>query len=519
MSKKYLVGMGALAMVATAIQANDFSNQTTFVVRQWFQSSMPDRLTGFRDQAGACPDGRDGAFQVVLFGGRSTKAQDLGKYFGLNGKSELIVAGNQAFATSLEANPYQRDINALQFNIQNVNPNTTPGTTTIDQTFLSTIKFRPRQSFYGIGLDYKQYFGCERKWWFEASLPIVHVKNNMNLTEDVQTKITPVTGANANMIEAFTGQKGFVNQPDGNAVTGQVWNFGKIDGARKKTGVADVEVKVGYDYLREETYHLGNWAGLVLPAGNKIKGEFVFEAQVPRGHFGFMLGTSAGFEIWCGCDSVLRWEFDANTRYLLSNTQTRSFDVNNKPWSRYMLVFSDFAAAADNEVTNGINIFTRHVKVKPRFDYTMNTAFVYDYCRFTGEIGYNFWARQAEKVSLKNPWVAGPAFVGINDISSIEFVAQRINRAIQIGEDFQAANTTPATADAYARLAIQETDLNLSSAAHPGALSNTIYAYVGYDADWCCWPMHLGIGGSYEFSGENTAINRWNIWGKFVVSI
>jgi len=79
-------------------------------------------------------------------------------------------------------------------------------------------------------------------------------------------------------------------------------------------------------------------------------------------------------------------------------------------------------------------------------------------------------------------------------------------------------NGTPIE-DAYDRGIISQNDLDLSSAAHPCVISHTVYGAAGYYWDNLCFPIMIGLGGSYEFSGRmNTSLDRWLIWGKFGIS-
>ena len=41
-----------------------------------------------------------------------------------------------------------------------------------------------------------------------------------------------------------------------------------------KTGVADIEFKVGYEWIQEEPFHLESYLGILIPTGNKPSGQF-----------------------------------------------------------------------------------------------------------------------------------------------------------------------------------------------------------------------------------------------------
>lgn len=525
---KQLFALLAVASVATCVHADDVSGRSFFSVRPPYQSSMPERLTLYRNRAYERCEGWGAALQIVPFGGRSTNNKDLGNYFMFHDKSELnVLADNTATDTNPATHPALRDVNPAHF-----------GIVSTDSIFSSHFKIAPKHSFYGVGVTYQHHFGCEDRYWVEVSTPIMQVKNNVVIDEEITTAVDNpdldvdvAAEVNTSMAEAFTGvhKLVYVNNAGDVVVSpnGIGWNYGKINGSHKKTGLADIELKLGYDTINEETCFLGGYVGLVLPTGTRPKGEYVFEPILgERRHFGFLLGIAAQFELWCGCDSTIRWVFDGNSRYLLSNRQTRSFDVKDKPWSRYMMVYANHAAAVAEAPTEGINIFTHQVNVKPRFQYNLNSGLIYNHCNFEGEIGYNFWARQAECVKLAcNPWIEGPAFANLTDQGRT--TTGLINRAINIGENFggpTAPNASVNGTDAatYADLQITADDLDLDSAAHPCAMSHIIYLSGGYKFDdfcGCSFPMVLGLGGSYEFSGENTALNRFTIWGKFVVSL
>lgn len=518
----------SFAAYASGDRTVPYNSHTFLTIRPPFQGSMPEKVTMWRDRALARDCGWSGAFQFVGFGGRSTHASDIGKYFMFCQKNRLVVAGQDAAGINFgqaDYNPNARDVEAIHFNIQPAGPAATAN------TFRSVIQFKPRHSYGGVGIDYKQYLhgrnACEKKWWLEVSTPIMNVRNDVRLTETVSKTITPTTSANANMIEAFKGQKPFFNRnlnPLGDntsgTITGSGWRYGKICGSRSRTRAADIEVRIGYDYLCEEMCHAEGYFGGLIPTGNRPNGEFVFEPIVGYNFNGGLIwGGSFGWEIWSSCDRYLHIEMETQGRYLFQNTQRRSVDVKGKPWSRYMLVYQNEADAAACWVTEGINIFTPKVEVTPRYTKDLTTALVYTHCGFQGEIGHNFWAHPAERVKLKNDFPTGVAFVGMDNngypiCDMVEGDGGLINRAITIKENFQLENR-----DYQSNLPIREEDLDLNTAATPCAITNIFYGSLGYRWDNWCYPMFVGIGGSYELASDFGAISRWMVWGKIGVSI
>ncbi len=493
MRKNLIIPVLLLVAASTAL-ANDATDHTFYSIRPQFQSGMPERVTMFRDAPLAAENGWGGAMQFVPFGGRSTNAKKLARYFMYGGKDALFV--QSTVGGDLSDNNLARDINPLNFGVNYfISPE-------VLGNYTSTLIFRPQETVYGFGFDYKQYIGhcgCEKQWWFEISFPIVHVRNDMRITESGLTT-TGLPGAAPFNAVSVTQSFSNINR----------LQFGRIDGAKHRTGVADIEIKLGYDYANEECYHADGYIGVVIPTGNKPRGIYVFEPMVGNNHHvGVMFGGSFGLQIWeCG-DRSINLEFETNSRYLFRNTQVRSFDLRYRPWSRYCLAYANATNAAEGIAfaTQLINLLTQKVNVKPRFTRDFNAALVYESCGFQGELGYNFWARQGEKVTLKRPFVPGPAVLDLST-DGVD-----INRLSNIGNDNAGAGTAYTTATA-----IRAEDLDLDSAAHPATISHIIYGSMGYRWEDMCWPLFVGLGGSYEFDSLNTSLERWNIWGKIGVS-
>lgn len=496
---------------------SDYYGQTFYTVRPQFQSPMPEKSTLFRHQAKMRDCGWNGALQIVPFGGQSTNAKNMGKFFGPSPKTSWKVISTENALTIADpadaldddkfARADGRDINPVYFNIDYQNEPTTQSS-----TYSSEISFRPKQTVWGIGFEWRQYLGwwndcCDPKWWFAINGPVEQVENNMTLSETTPIITGTIQAGGAkNMIQAFTGDQPYTYFGSGVTTT---MNYGLIDGKRKKTGFADLEVKIGYDYISEDYAYLSGYIGFVAPTGNTPKGVYVFEPIVGNNHhWGIITGGYAGFELW-GCDDRgLFFEVETNSRYLFKNVQTRSFDLANRPWSRYMFILPN-ATATLVDYLPGINVLTQKMNIHPHFQHSVNMGLVYNHCRFQGEIGYNFWMRQCESVSLKTPWVNGPAIAGLS------FAAAATNLLSNIAIDNAASDQSYSAAD---NLLILASDLNLQSAAHPAALSHTVYGSLGYSFD-CCWPIFVGLGGSYEFSTNNAALDRWLVWGKLGVSI
>lgn len=160
--------------------------------------------------------------------------------------------------------------------------------------------------------------------------------------------------------------------------------------------------------------------------------------------------------------------------------------------------------------TPGINILTQDLRVKPGFLRDFNIAVAYDRCAWQGEVGYNFYARQAECVELNCPFIETAALKDLRGFG-------QTSKLIQINSIFP-DTAVPSAVDEYENNIVRTEDLCLDSAAHPAVVSHTIYGSLGRRWDERNYPVFAGIGGQYEVGPDNTTMNRWMIWGKAGIS-
>lgn len=551
MKKLYLPCLILLSLVGNGLQAEITSNcclvdcipdsscdreitsRSYFSVRPPFQSASPEMVSAFRsERTHAKEDGFGGAAELVIFGGNSTNPDDLARFFFVGGKTVMIVDERPTCvippANQVACQP--RDLLAQHFNIFTVDGVASNG------GFRSKIAIAPKQSQIGAGFYLRQSF-CQnedkgRGFFWSMSFPILSVKNKIDFREDIiddgggAALTTPSGGVNkitndvvvANMTQAF-------EQED--------WRAGKIDTTgccpQHKTGVADMELKVGYEWLEHDPCHLETYLGLKVPTGNKPTGEYMFEPVVGNGrHWGIMWGNAVGVEIWKdeGTDRHLRVEANTHAQYLFRNTQCRSVDLMNKPWSRYIQMYQDINQAVTasnftgnnsvlsvNYSTPGINLLTIPLNVRPGFSYNTTGCLLFRTSKFQIEGGYNLYCRQSECIKLPCPWVEGPAIkhiAGAGQTNPLRDITGnfRIEQIAPSGSQFTLLGD-------YKFNLIKEADLDLISASNPCIISHTLYASLGWNWNDRKYPFFINGGGSYEFSHSNNAVmERWLGWIK-----
>lgn len=340
---------------------------------------------------------------------------------------------------------------------------------------------------------------------------MLHVKNKFHFREKIEND-----GGGA------VNEKGLSNLPRVGSVTqslrSRLFKFGRIEPnhEHEKTGLADVEVKFGWESYNNGTAHLRSYIGGVFPTGNKPNPHLLFPPVIGNNkHFGVLFGSNIGFYVW-ECDNhSLRNEIDAHGRFLFANHQERSFDLRDRQWSRYMETYSSKSQAAEahrnqdpNSGTPGINVLTTRVRVEPRYTTTFNTGWIYSYCDWlVAEAGYNFFARQGERIEREHGFH--------NKIRRDQVALKHVDgnglttRSRTIAENFEGDKIG---FDDFT--GINPGDIEPNSAAHPPSISNTFYGAVGCHQEFFDYPTIFSVGGSFEFSHGNGALKRWMVWGK-----
>ena len=497
-----------LYLFSSAIYADNndqlyITSKSFFSVKPIFRPTSPEMVSIKRDRVNVDEERKLSA-DLIFYGGQSFGEERLARYFLPYGKSEVAVGElGSNFVKQENVDVIANYFGILSYNLYKVGAPV--GNTLNNYTFESKLSFRPKQTFYGATLAFKQHVSKypDKGFWYEIVVPFEHVKNDMHLKETIIKSGGPngndpkvPAGFVANMTQAFKQTS---------------WLYGKIDGPQSKTGIADPYLRGGLVFVNDETHYLDSFMGISFPTGNVPTSEFVWEPLVGNGgHATAFFGTSAGFRVWSKCERSLFFEFDTAGTVYFDNHQTRSFDLKDKQWSRYMWVYLDKKSTTTSP---GINTFTRRVNVSHGSIRDLNTAYIYKHGGLQLETGYHFFGRQSEQVRLVREWEKGPAIASIINNNN-DFIAGSVSRDnATIKEYLRIKNDSIGDQETYR--AIEESDLDLDSAAHPSVIAHTLYGTISYHCEIAKYPTYFGAGGSYEFSSNNDALERWMIWGRF----
>ncbi len=475
----------ALLSCSARLSANDVSSHTFFSTRP--QNEPWTRLTDFLVVSHYHQNGRvlnEFTLEASVFGGKSGNWNGLRNYFQIGNLPSLTVAEGIPSPDSVGQNNAQ-NILSYNFNIQ-----------TLQGEQSSTINFTPKQTFAGAALSFRG--PIRETWWYTIELPIIHVKNTLDLTETYSYTPFPVDQS----VNGFYGPDGTQYLPVATMTEAfrQIGlQYGKVDGAQSKTRVADLTVRIGCDVINHVDMYLSPYGGVVFPTGNKPQAVYLFEPIVGNNHHYGLLGGLTSYVAFAeGNEGKAYIGASINARYLFANTQTRMIDLKGRPWSRYLAMYQDETHRLANQVTFGTNLLTQQVHVKPGFSADCDLIFSYVGDCYHVMLGVNTNMSSTEQVSLANPWVLGAQ---ISSLTNASYVTPYRGIGNNLGPD---VNQT---------VYITEADLDFISAMQPSYVSHTLYVDLGTQIV-TDHPYTYNVGAAYEFAKTNAVMNRWTVFAN-----
>lgn len=433
--------------------------------------------------------GRTGAgLQAIPFFQKSMSLDKNTRYFLMNDKTELLVAGDETPQRGY------RDIRAEWVNLPS--------------TFTGILSLNPTQQQVGCLFEYNQ----DLKSWVDIRflrdmyililMPVTSVTNHIHLT---QTNVTnPSETFPHDIIEAF-------NQP--------TWHYSRIDNCqKKKVGVSEITVKLGTSYLSEDFFQLNYYSVLTIPTGNKQDGKTMFEPVNGNNHH---VGIGAGITIqaplnrdtttiaWCGF-------IDLESVILIRNKQFRTYDLCDKPLSRF-LSMNTLGTAEPSINQPGVNYMTQRITAKPFNLVDFALGWRIHASAFEAEIGYGIWGHPTERTNLKQP---APSNI-IGQIGLNGTVPVITDQPIVFGIAGSAPGKTASRStiafqapDDLEFVPIQTSDFDRQSGESFGGFAQRAFGSIGWIHKGVESDVVLGTGFSVDVPFHNSLLQLWKVWLK-----
>jgi hypothetical protein len=328
--------------------------------------------------------------------------------------------------------------------------------------FESKLTFKPEAHSYIFDVAF--YIGLD-EWleglYFRCHAPVVGTHFNLNFNEEVIAAgvndyvagyFGPTAVPRAQLLNRFTDF----------ASDGKVPNLGPdvlfvplgkaiiSDQHHNTVRLSEIQVAFGWNFIQCDDHHFGlNMRGSA-PTGTRPEGIYLFEPIVGNGHHWELgLGLTCHYDIFTDyCrDRYVAFYFDANLTHLFGARQTRTFDLNGKPLSRYMLAekmgapvnnlfvsttsgtTSDIIPTAQfqNVYTPVANLTTFDVEVRVAAQMDAVAMIDIQWCNWNIDFGYNYWAKTCQRIKPCNiaviPFDGNTDYALKGDVHTYGFVA------------------------------------------------------------------------------------------------
>ncbi|MFA5074770.1 MAG: hypothetical protein WC436_01565 [Candidatus Babeliales bacterium] len=400
---------------------------------------------------------------------QSTNGSQMGRYFGVNEKNNIIVD----FANTNDVDVLQGYLihwPAVAAGITNVN--LSPKTTQLGLDLIGTCDLSK----------------IIKNLFLKLNVPILYIKN------DLRAKFTP-SGYDADEDSSVLSKYLSGNYQD--LTTNdrkQVYlEYSKINGSKSKTGCSDIDLYIGYLARESDSSNIVLKFGVTIPVSNKPKGEFLFEPILGNsGQWAINLGFDGYVNLFEQDKHKLNLLFDLTYKYLFDNNQKRILSIKGANWGQYYLLGKN---GTQDPLIPAANLITQNVKVSGLNQIDGDLNLLYNYSNFGAMLGLGLLFRQDEHLRFKDSFVqdtyaiANPGY----DMNTHAFD--------QNYSDY-----------AFGSYWLNNKNLDLSSAQSEQVVSYKINGNLGYIFNFeNSFLIDLRLGGAYIFAPRNSNFSGFSI--------
>lgn len=291
--------------------------------------------------------------------------------------------------------------------------------------FKSCIHFRPR--LFNALIEPQIFWQCINRVYFLAYMPWGYAQHDLNMAEKVvycgtndhaQGYFDTITTPRKNLLHNFCSFASGCAIPQFSQTSFEPLCKAKMNpGTIAITDFAELQLVLGWRAIERYNFHFDINIRGAIPGGTKPKGEFLFEPIIGNGHhYEIGGGISMHYEVWhnLATEQQVTLSFDFAVTHLFKTWQCRSFDLCNKPNSRYMLALQLDTPIEDNlrgqqngqlevptqQFKNNFiplaNITTMPVEVSIDFQLDLAGLITYEKKQWNYVFGYGFWRRSCE---------------------------------------------------------------------------------------------------------------------------
>lgn len=521
MNKKFLCG-ALLCAVAASTHAKIESNKTFMRSRDSLSHNLLMGLAGNswrKDKKNSMGSTLSG----TSYYRQSYNTRDLATYFGggqaINDdqRGQLAIAAGESPILSPVAAGFEYDSEYLYSSA--LDHMATAGVT---GGMFGKINFSPVRTEYGTHISWQQDLGfITPRLSLNIDIPVVRVNHNLNAAFEgyAHTEGTagPVGGTLQNYFSGATLTKS-------STATQQALKYMLIDGkSHGFTGVADIQVGLGYNFYSDPTFRINTKGYFVLPTNGKLNAINLFEPTLGSGHVAIGLNTKISAKLFRSEDKAHKVTGIAafDFRYLFNADKTRTLGIYDF-WFNLIATGSQYRNLATSGSAYAIpsaNALTRTVTVNPGqiFDGVLGAR--YNYKGLGVSFFYNFHAHSNESVVLAptSRWVDNSYYMlpRGKDVTSITLGSDGHTYG---GGILQEGNMT--SYNGGSTYNASQYYVTTAACTTGSDVTHKISAVGEWHYRNFYFPINMSVGADYEMAGlthSNNGVHSWTAWSKLCI--
>ena len=357
-----------------------------------------------------------------------------------------------------------------------------------------SITMNPVSTRMAVGLAYSQDLkNVMEGAWFDLGLSFARVENDLKAVIEGAAANSDTT---TSMADFFAGK---VTVP-GDAITSQL-KAATIPTVKNAsaTGVEEVTMRLGYNFVTNDTGSIGGYLSGVVGLGTEPKLDTVFESVVGHRHLQLGAGVQGDVSLSQTDEHSMSLKLDAKAHYIFKRDAVRLASLTgltatgNSNYQQYYLT-KDTTLSSGNWMP-AANAIRRTVTVNPRYSAQLGAQFVYSNDCTSFDLGYTMAYHAEEDNKLVGSW---------ND-------AQYVVAGITAASSLPVAAVGTSTA---AAIKASNLDWNEKS-----KLEHTLHGGVNYSFCDMANPMNLGLGGSISMANDRqSGEGHWSVFAKLGLS-
>lgn len=351
----------------------------------------------------------------------------------------------------------------------------------------TTLVLAPAMNEYGAHVSYRQCLSSfVEGLWFQVSTDVVRKESGVTFT---------ATGADVTRVsQYFTGAA-----VDSTSANQQALSALILGTKTAETGIADLDVKVGYTFVKEKGYQFDANLDLVVPTANTVTGKNSFEPVIGTRNFAFGGGLDGRINAWENDEKTMSVDVTLSGayKYLFEAAQKRVVStVDATGAANDLFQYNLVGALGDKTTQPAANVLLLDTKVTPGSNFQGLAGLSMKWNSVAFDLAYNLSYQDAETVVLKNAWADDKYAV--------------LDATVDAKNTITAGNSVIAIESAKG----SEYTVDTAAAATP---SQTVHAVVGsvayvFNKDGKM-PMTVRGGGHYDFAGttKNITPETWGV--------